>query len=378
VTESEPSGKVPAFRLSLEEAAGSIGNFGTVLPIVLGVALVSDVNLGQILLFFGIWYILTGVIYRIPVPVEPMKAMGAIVIAEGLLYSEIVTAGVLIGVFTLLIGVFGGMRFMRDRIPEYVIRGIQLGLALVLLKTATPFILKDPFFAFLGIGIIVIFLLAGTRWQIPNLAALVVILIGIGAAITSAGVPEAHMIEPLRLTLPSFSTIPAATWHLVIPQIPLVLTNATLATALLAHDLYKKNIEPDKLAITIGAMNLVSVPLGGFPMCHGAGGLAAHYRFGARTGMGNVIGGIILIGAALFFASPAAIQSIPQGVFAALLVFVSIELAKNALKTDSMAITAIMGAVAVLSSMTIAFFAGLAIAWIYHISTSRSGNRGST
>ncbi|KQC05821.1 MAG: sulfate transporter [Methanoculleus sp. SDB] len=371
------SGKVPAFRISPEEAAGSIGNFGTVLPIVLGVALVSDVNLGQILLFFGIWYILSGVIYRLPVPVEPMKAMGAIVIAEGLAYSEIVTAGVLIGVFTLLIGILGGMRFMRDRIPEYVVRGIQLGLALVLLKTAIPFLLKDLFFAFLGIGIIAIFFLAGTRRKIPNLAALVVIVIGIGAAVNSTGVPEAHMIEPLRLTLPSLSTVPAATWQLVIPQIPLVLTNATLATALLAHDLFKRDIEPDRLAITIGAMNLISVPLGGFPMCHGAGGLAAHYRFGARSGTGNIIGGIILIGAALFFASPAAIQSIPPGVFAALLVFVAIELAKNALKTDSMAITAIMGIVAVLSSMTIAFLAGLIMAWIFHMRTSRPGNAGS-
>ncbi|NYT05254.1 MAG: sulfate transporter, partial [Methanomicrobiales archaeon] len=92
-----PDSAPPPFRFTLEEAAGSIGNFGTVLPIVLGVALVSDVNLGQVLAFFGIWYILIGIIYRIPVPVEPMKAMGAIVIAEGLLQGEIVAAGILTG-----------------------------------------------------------------------------------------------------------------------------------------------------------------------------------------------------------------------------------------------------------------------------------------
>jgi hypothetical protein len=37
-------------------------------------------------------------------------------------------------------------------------------------------------------------------------------------------------------------------------------------------------------------------------MCHGAGGLAAHYRFGARTGGSDVYAGLILLFFAFFFA----------------------------------------------------------------------------
>ncbi|NYT05315.1 MAG: sulfate transporter, partial [Methanomicrobiales archaeon] len=321
--------------------------------------------------FFGIWYILIGIIYRIPVPVEPMKAMGAIVIAEGLLQGEIVAAGILTGIILLIIGLLGGMRYMQKLIPEPVIRGIQLGLAFILVRTALPFMVQDPVFSAVGIAIILAFLVAGLRRQVPNLAALLVIVLGVAAGIASSGMPSFHMLEPLRLILPPVSLYLPAVWDLVIPQMPLALTNATLATALLARDLYGRDIPPDRLAMTIGAMNIVSVPFGGFPMCHGAGGLAAHYRFGARTGGGNIIGGIILLGAAVFFATPAAIQSIPVGIFGALLVFVALELGKNALKTDSLPVTGIMGVIAVLASMTVAFLAGIILIKVIHASKPR-------
>ena len=73
----------PALPLSfsLSESAGSLGDFGTIIPLILAVALVSDVNPRYILLFFGISVHPHRLCYRLPIPLEPMKAVAVIVIA---------------------------------------------------------------------------------------------------------------------------------------------------------------------------------------------------------------------------------------------------------------------------------------------------------
>ncbi len=352
------------FRITTGEIAGSVGNFGTVMPIIFGVAIVADVNLGIILLFFAAWYAISGLVYRIPMSIEPMKVIGAIVIAEGLSAGQIAASGILIGIIFLGLGLVRGMGVLQEKIPECVIRGIQLGLALVLLKTSLRFILDDPVFAALCIAIIVLFFFASLRVGIPDLSALTVVFIGIGAGVMSAGLPAPQLPALPSLVLPAWSDFTASGLHLVLPQIPLTLTNAILATSLLAHDLYRREIPPDRLSSVIGVMNLVSTPLGGFPMCHGAGGLAAHYRFGARTGAANIIGAFILLGFAVFFANPAMITIIPMGIFGALLVFVAIELSKHGRKTDRPFITASMAVIALIWGMTAAFIWGVAAAYL--------------
>lgn len=129
------------------------------------------------------------------------------------------------------------------------------------------------------------------------------------------------------------------------------------------QDLIHREVEPDKLSISIGLMNLASVPFGGFPMCHGAGGLAAQYRFGARTGGSNIISGMILLPIALFFASPEFVAIIPMGVFGALLVFVAIELGKHSFKTSSYIVTITTAILALIFNMTIAFIVGIILAY---------------
>jgi len=150
----------PDFRFNLEEIAGAVGDYGTLIPIVLGVAIVSNINLGHILLFFSIWYIITGLYYKMPVPVEPMKAIGAIVIAGGLREGEIVASGIILGVLFLVLGICQGMKFIREKVPLSVVRGIQLGLALILLRTSINFVIEDYILATIGIIIIILFLLA--------------------------------------------------------------------------------------------------------------------------------------------------------------------------------------------------------------------------
>ena len=353
-------------RFTLEEVAGAVGDFGTIFPILLGVAIVCpDVNVSHFFLFIAAWYIIAGFYYRLPIPIEPMKAIGAIVIAGGLSGGEIVASGIVVGALFLLLGLLGGMTWLADRIPRSVIRGVQAGLALLLLRTSLDYILNDALFAALSIGIILAFFVASQRTRIPDISALIVILIGLCVGIVTQGMPPLRLIPLPSFIIPLPSDFIAGTWELAIPQIPLTLTNAILATSLLTHDLFpKRGVDPDRLSRTIGAMNLISTPLGGFPMCHGAGGLAAMYRFGARTGGANIIAGVFILIFAVAFAPPEVLTLIPLGVFGALLVFVAIELGKHSIKTESYAVTGAIAVLTLVIGLTFAFIIGMIMAYV--------------
>jgi hypothetical protein len=365
----ETSQRWPPFRWNVEEIAGAVGDFGTLFPLALGVAIVSKVHLGHILLFFAIWHIVTGLYYKLPLHVQPMKTIGAIVIAGGLRKQEIVASGIILGVFFLGIGLFKGMKFIREKVPLSVIRGIQLGLALLLIKTSTHFIIGDYVIASICILIVVGFLLVHAYGNFPDVAGIVIIVFGIIVGFALSGIPRISMMSLPTLTIPTMYDFLTGGWLLAIPQAPLTVTNAILATTTLLQDLLHKDVDPDTLSKSIGLMSLTSVPFGGFPMCHGAGGLAAQYRFGARTGGANIISGLILLPIALFFASPEFIAVIPHGVFGALLVFVAIELGRHGLKTDSYGVTGIVAVVALASNITIAFIVGMVAAYV--ITTAR-------
>ena len=354
----------PNFRFNAEEIAGAVGDYGTLIPIVLGVAIVSNVNLGHILLFFSIWYILTGLYYKMPVPVEPMKVIGAIVIAESLTAGEIAASGMILGVLFLALGFFKGMKFIRDKVPSNVIRGIQLGLALILIETSVNFISGDYLLAIISIIIIILFLIASKVGKIPDVSAIAVLIMGVIVGLLVFGIPRISILPLPDVVVPTAQDFLKGGWSLAVPQIPLSITNAILATTLLMQDLVHRDVDPDKLSKSMGLMNLTAVPFGGFPMCHGAGGLAAQYRFGARTGGSNIISGLILLPIALFFASPEFVAIIPFGVFGALLVFVAIELGKHGLKTDSYVLTGSIAILALLTNMAIAFIVGMIFAYI--------------
>lgn len=360
--------KWPDFRFTTEEVAGAVGDYGTLFPIILGVAVVTDVNLGHILLFFALWYILTGLYYKKPVPVEPMKAIGAIVIA-GEFTQEIITAsGILIGIFFLILGFMGGMKFIRDKIPQSLIRGVQLGLALILLETSYQFIShshSDFYIAVIGIAVIVIFFVLKKYKNLPDMSSLIVLVLGFIIGISIYGIPSMEVLTLPSMVLPSFRDFLSGGWLLVIPQIPLTITNSILATSLLIGDLFKRKEDPDKLSKSVGLMNLTSPIFGGFPMCHGSGGLAAQYRYGARTGGSNIISGLILLVIAFFFAGVGFIELLPLGIFGALLVFVAMELGKHSFKTDSYLITGAVGIVSLLINISVGFVVGIVLYYLF-------------
>ena len=350
-------------KFSLSEFAGSLGDFGTIIPLILAVALVSDVNVRYVLLFFGIWFILTGLYYRLPIPLEPMKAIAVIVIAGGISGGEIAAAGLILGIIFLLLGYGRFFAIIERWVPQSVVRGIQLGLALLLFRSSLGFVVKDPTFFLLGIAIIGCFYLIARYRSIPDLSAIVVIGVGLIAGIAIYGVPPFSLIPAPQLVFPVAADFSSALTTLVFPQIVLTITNAILATSLLTRDLFAQDVPPKKFSSTIGLMNLLSVPFGGFPMCHGAGGLAGQYRYGARTGGANVYAGIIFLIIALFFSSPQVLSIIAVGVLGALLIFVGIEMGRHSLKTDSLAVTVVIGVLALISSMTLAFIVGIALAY---------------
>jgi Molybdate transporter of MFS superfamily len=351
-------------KFSLSELAGSLGDFGTIIPLILAVALVSDVNVRYILLFFGIWFILTGLYYRLPIPLEPMKAVAVIVIAGGISSGEIAASGLILGVIFLALGYGRFFEIIDKWVPQSVVRGIQLGLALLLFKASAGFVIKDPFFFILGIGIVIVFLILFRYRRVPDLSSLCVISAGLIGGLVMNGIPPISLIPAPQLVVPLSTDFSSAFSTLVLPQVVLTIANAILATSLLTKDLFQKDVPPKKFSTTIGVMNLVSVPFGGFPMCHGAGGLAGQYRYGARTGGANVYAGLIFIILALFFTSPQVLSIIAVGVLGALLVFVGLEMARHSLKTDSILITGIIGILALVTSMTLAFISGMILAYL--------------
>ncbi len=358
-------GKAGITTIKPGDIAGSVGNFGTILPLFFAVSLATGMSLSLMLLLCGIWYIITGIVYRSPIPVEPLKAVAAVVIAGGVTTGEIAAAGIILGVLFFLLGLSGKMQQIAKRIPGSVTRGIQLALGLILLRSAIiEFGLKDlPVFLFC-LAILLLFMLGNRLLKLPDLSALVILGIGIMVVLITSGIPTAGLPVLPIITTPGYREFADATLNLVLPQIPLTLANAIFATSLLSTELFQRRITPDKLSLTIGAMTFSSSVLGGFPMCHGAGGVAAHYRFGARTGFAMILGGIILICGSVFLTSPATLAAIPGGVFGALLLAVSIELIRHGLKTDDPLVTCLMAVIAVPIGIAAAFIAGLCIATV--------------
>ncbi len=339
------------FRFTLDETAGALGDFGTLLPIVIGVSVATDMDLSRMLFFFAIAYIGTGLYYKMPMPVEPMKVIGVIAIAEGLSSAEIAGAGIGMGVILFLVGITGLMDFIKRIIPLPLIRGIQLGLAMTLSWQAFKMIWQDPVMGIISILIV----LAYAKSARLDISALVVFAIGIGVGIWRFGVPELAIMTIPAVAFPAAADIMSGFVKGTLPQIPLTMGNAVLATSLLISDLLDRQVKEKHLLYSMSAMCIFSVPFGGFPMCHGAGGLAAQYRFGARTGGSNIISGVILLFVAVFFATPELELIIPFGALGALLFYSGLSLFRTSQKTGDMVFTWITGIAAFVFGMTWAF-----------------------
>jgi MFS superfamily sulfate permease-like transporter len=324
----------PGFRFTREEISGSLGDLGTFLPLTLGYITQCGLSPAPVFFFAGLWNVVTAILFRLPVPVQPMKAIAAVAIAEGMTPGEVVAAGILMGGIVLLIGILPGPGRLLSLAPRPVVRGIQLGVGLKLFLTGVQAIRPLPVFGWdshlIGAIAVSLIVLSYFRQKVP--AALILFLFGFFLL----GISKPGLFGSLNLHawIPEIIIPSPAEWWSgftrgTVAQLPLTLLNSVVAVCALSGDLFPgRRIPETKMAKSVGAMNLISCWFGGMPMCHGAGGLAAQYHFGARTG-GSVLflGGMkMAVGLAAATALLAPLRNFPHSVLGALLVFAGLEL----------------------------------------------------
>ena len=330
-----PAPTRPPIRFDRNELAGAFGDLGTDLPLLIGIIAASGVDSASVLILFGLMQVFTGLWYRMPMPVQPLKAFAALVIAQKIPGRVIFGGGLAIGVSMFFLSVTGLIDALARLVPKAVVRGIQFGLALQLATLAlTKYVGADGAggYALAAAAFAVTVVLFGNRrWP----AALIVIALGVAyAAVFKLDLATAQRAVGLHLPawhLPQTPDILTGAVLLALPQIPLSLGNSILATRQVAQDLFPER-EPltiKKISFTYALMNLVNPFFGGFPVCHGSGGMVGHYAFGARTGGSVVIYGSIFLVMGLFFSQgfTGVVQIFPLPVLGVLLLFEALALA---------------------------------------------------
>lgn len=337
-------------RIDLGELTGALGDSVTVLPIVVSLALVTPLSLPHVLVGFGVFQIVWGVVYGIPLSVEPMKALAGLAIAGAITIGELVAAGLLAGTVLLVAGRAGLVGTIERLVGLPVIRGIQLAVGLLLGLTGLDLALGRPVVAAGATLAVVLVTLAGSR----DASTLVVLALGGAGAVVLGGVPAPTLPELTAFAggTPAF-TIGAL--EATVAQLAMTVGNAAVATALLCSDLFDREVSADRLAESMGAMTLVAVPMGGLPMCHGSGGLAGKHAFGARTGGANVFLGVMYLGLALV---AGVVIAFPVAALGVLLVMVGIELSRVAMAGDDRLVTVGVGVLGVATNVGTAFVAG--------------------
>lgn len=333
-----PTGRRPANRYDRMEWAGAFGDLGTLLPFL--VAYVSLVRMDPhgVLVALGVSCIAAGLYYRAPIPVQPMKAIGTVAATQAgaITPGAVLVAGLATGLGWLGLGATGAARSVAALTVRPVLRGMLIGLGLQFIGQGIGMALPDPWVA-LGGGAVILALFTSRR--VP--AMLVLLAFGIAVGLGRAGglAPLVAALTP-GFHLPSVA-LPAIRWQdvapgllaLALPQVPLTLGNALIATAAEHNRLFApRRVTETQLALSTGILNLAGPLVGGIPICHGAGGMAGHVRFGARTGGAVVILGGIVLTIGLFFGSSAMalIHLLPVSVLGLILIFAGIELAMGA------------------------------------------------
>jgi len=315
------------------EWAGAFGDVGTLIPFVVAYITIVKIDPLGLLFMFGAMLMASGFYYRTPLPIQPMKAIGAAAIAGGITPAALFGSGLTTGLFWLLAGVTGVLRPISKLATKPVVRGIMLGLGLSFMVDGVHRMATSPFLA--GFALVVTYLLL-TNPKVPAMFMLLIIGI-VGAVVINPQLLSELSKIHVGFKAPVF-TLPHLTWNDIVtgtllftlPQIPLTLGNAVIAIVAENNELFPdRKVTEKKIAISQGIMNLISPLFGGIPMCHGAGGMAGHVRFGAKTGGALVILGTILILIALFFSDSVAFifQIFPNAILGVILFFAGSELA---------------------------------------------------
>jgi SulP family sulfate permease len=359
------------------ELAGAVADVGVLVPIAVALIVSNGLSATAVLLPAGLLYLSAAFVYALPIPVQPLKAFGAIAIAKGLGSDEIAAGALLMGVVFVVLGRFRLLDLAARAFPKALIRGVQLTVGLLFLKIAWGLVLDPPkafaehaldpalAAAFAAAAVILAFSLRRYPVSLALVVAGLAVMVWLGADDAAVG--------PSPVTLPSidWATLGTAFTVLVLPQLPLSFANSCLATSDAARVYFgdrARAVRPGKLATTFGSANLLAGALGGMPVCHGAGGLTAHVAFGARTGGAPLVMGVALLTLALGFGAglAALLTAFPLPILAGLLAtagLLHIGLLRDLRGLPAWVLALAVGLVGYQVHLVIALAGGLAVYW---------------
>ncbi len=324
--------------------AGAFGDIGILFPIAIALISLNQMNPTAVFSAAGLAYILAGAYFKIPISMQPLKAVAAIALALHLPPSSIASAGLLMGALFAFIGLTNLVALLARLFTLPIVRGIQLGLGLILAREGLrlAFGTGQGALHFGGVqvpawpvalgGFAVLLVFERSR-RFPS--ALVLLAAGIllgslgGSAGLNAFAPGGWGPLPLDLLHPGAEELKKALVTLVLPQFALTFGNSVVATENTARILYggeSRRVTVRALAMSIGLGNLASAMLFAAPTCHGSGGVTAHYKFGARTPKSSYVIGAVCLFLALFGrAAVGILHLIPTVVLGVFLVYVGIQ-----------------------------------------------------
>lgn len=329
----------------LSELSGSLGDLGTLLPLMIALTLTGSIDLPATLVFSGLANIATGIVFGIPLPVQPMKAIAAIAISQSYTKEQNVGAGLFVGGVVIILSVTGLLRWFGRVVPVAVIRGIQTGAGLSLVISAGNTLLKplgwtqpnwSDNWLWAG-GAFVFLLIAGLVPRIPY--ALLVFLFGLmlaGIQLSTAGQDgsgSGFQLWRPQLVVPSPEAFRKGALEAGLPQLPLTTLNSILAVTSLSASLFPKfrtATSLTSLGLSVGLANLIGCWFGAMPVCHGSGGLAGQYRFGARSGASIIILGTVKLVLGLLGGEAIipVLRRFPKSLLGVMVIAAGIELAK--------------------------------------------------
>ena len=297
----------------LAEISGSLGDLGTFLPIVIALTLTHSISLPSTLVFSGLFNILTGFFFGIPLPVQPMKAIAAVAIANDFSNGSIAAAGIFVAGVILFFSVTGLLRWFNSVIPVPVVKGIQVGAGFSLIISSGSKLVGDlswvgPSWADNLIWAIAAFLFLLLSGIIPRVPYALIVLV-VGLVLAGISISTSGAVSPrFAIWHPQTVHFRAVDWRIGIldaglGQLPLTTLNSIIAVVALAGDLLPSVTTPTvtSIGLSVAAMNLIGCWFRAMPVCHGSGGLAAQYRFGARSGASIIFLGLVKLIIGIFF-----------------------------------------------------------------------------
>jgi hypothetical protein len=381
------------FRIGLGEAAGAVADLGVMVPLVAALVLVNGLDAGSILVCAGLLVLASGLVFRIPFPVQPLKALTAVAVAQQLAPGVIHAAGLEIAAFLLLLSVRHVADLVAQVFTRPVVRALQLGVGVLLSITAVKLVASPPE-VFTGVpatpwpwvfmlGSFALVIVAARRGQ--HWIALALLAAGVlGAWLAASPEVGGPALSIPHVALPPAAAFGTAFFLLVIPQLPLTFGNAVVAVNDLAHERFgdaADRVTPSRVCLSAGIGNAASGLLGGMPMCHGSGGLTAHTRLGARTaGMNVLLGGTFLtLGLAFGTQIPVLLGLLPVWALAAFLAYAGLRHAWLVadLRGADLAVAVVAGAMGAWAG-NLALTAGLALIAVHGLSWLRTRSGAAT